>query len=185
MTFSYKKLPNLLTIIRILLTPVVIFCLYCKTDFLNNIAAIFFIIASITDYFDGYLARKYQLKSTFGQLMDPIADKILINSVLIILTSLGQVDALIVIVFMIRDTLVQGVRACAAIENLIIEAVTTGKWKTMLQMIGLVAIMIKAPLTTWPLYEIGYGLLCLSVILSFISGYQYCHYYYQHCLSKT
>ena len=185
MSFSYQKLPNFLTIVRILLTPVVIFCLYYETDFLNNIAVIFFIIASITDYFDGYLARKYELKSTFGQLMDPIADKVLVNSVLIMLTSLGQVNVLIVITFIIRDTFVQGVRTCAAIENLVIEAVTIGKWKTALQITGLVAIIVKVPSAALSLYEIGYGLLCLSVILSLISGYQYCHHYYQHCLSKT
>ena len=181
---SYKHLPNFLTIMRILLTPVIVVCLYFETGFWNNIAVLFFIIASITDYFDGFLARKYQLKSTFGQLIDPVADKILVNSVLIMLVASGQLDVFIVIVFMIRDTLVQGVRSCAAAENLIIEAVVIGKWKTLFQMIGLVAIIIELP-TTLPLYQIGYGLLCLSVILSLISGYQYCSYYYRKIFKKN
>ena len=181
----YKNLPNFLTVVRILLTPVIVTCLYFATGFWNNIAVLLFIIASITDYFDGYLARKYQLKSKFGQLIDPVADKILINSVLIMLVASGQLDAIIVIVFMIRDTLVQGVRSCAAAENLIIEAVIIGKWKTLFQMIGLVAIIIDWPFITLPLYQIGYGLLCLSVILSLISGYQYCFYYYKNTLKKN
>ncbi len=181
----YKNLPNSLTIMRILLTPVIVVCLYFETGFWNNIAVFFFIMASITDYFDGYLARRYQLKSTFGQLIDPVADKILINSVLIMLVALGQLDAAIVIVFMIRDTFVQGVRSCAAAENLIIEAVVIGKWKTLFQMIGLVAIIINLPFITLPLYQIGYGLLCLSVILSLISGYQYCFCYYKNTFKKN
>ena len=182
---SYKNLPNFLTIMRILLTPVIILCLYFETSFWHNMAVLFFIIASITDYFDGFLARKYQLKSTFGQLIDPVADKILVNSVLIMLVGSGQLDVFIVIIFMIRDTLVQGVRSCAAAENLIIEAVVIGKWKTLLQMIGLVAIIIDLPFTAVPLYNIGYGLLCLSVILSLVSGYQYCSYYYKNTLKKS
>ena len=180
----YKNLPNFLTILRILLTPVIVVCLYFETGFWNNIAVLFFIIASITDYFDGFLARKYQLKSIFGQLIDPVADKILVNSVLIMLVGSGQLDVFIVIVFMIRDTLVQGVRSCAAAENLIIEAVVIGKWKTLLQMIGLVAIIINLPIAL-PLYEIGYSLLCVSVVLSLISGYQYCSYYYKSTFKKS
>ena len=169
---------------RILLTPVIVVCLYFETGFWNNIAVLFFIIASITDYFDGFLARKYQFKSTFGQLIDPVADKILVNSVLIMLVGSGQLDVFIVLVFMIRDTLVQGVRSCAAAENLIIEAVVIGKWKTLLQMIGLIAIIVYLPIAL-PLYEIGYGLLCLSVVLSLVSGYQYCSYYYNSVFKKS
>ena len=181
----YKNLPNFLTVMRILLTPVIIVCLYFETGFWNNMAVAFFIIASLTDYFDGYLARKYQLKSTFGQLIDPVADKILINSVLIMLVASKQLDVFIVIVFMVRDTFVQGVRACAAAENLIIEAVIIGKWKTVFQMIGLVAIIIDLPSIVLPLDEIGYSLLCLGVVLSLISGYQYCSYYYKKVLKKA
>ena len=92
--------------------------------------------------------------------------------------------SIIVIVFMIRDTLVQGVRSCAAAENLIIEAVIIGKWKTVFQMIGLVAIIIDLPIAL-PFYEIGYSLLCLGVVLSLISGYQYCSYYYKKVLKKA
>ncbi len=175
------QLPNFLTILRMLLTPVIIFCLYHGTDFWSNMAVCFFAIASLTDYFDGFLARKYQLKSAFGQLLDPVADKILVNSVLIML--IGQLDVFIVIILIIRDILVQGVRSCAAAENLIIPAIHTGKWKTVFQMAGLMTIMIKLPFTL-PLYEIGYGLLCVSVVLSLISGYQYCHQYAQFVQSS-
>lgn len=180
----YKNLPNFLTVMRILLTPVIIACLYFETGFWNNMAVVFFVIASLTDYFDGYLARKYQLKSTFGQLIDPVADKILINSVLIMLVASKQLDAFVVIVFMVRDTFVQGIRAYAALENLVIEAVIIGKWKTVFQMIGLVAIIVDLPIAL-PLDGIGYGLLCIGVVLSLISGYQYCFYYYKNAFKKV
>ena len=75
-------------------------------------------------------------------------------------------------------------RSRAAAENLIIEAILIGKWKTLFQIIGLVAIIIDLP-TTLPLYKIGYSLLCLSVVLSLVSGYQYCSYYYRNAFKKT
>lgn len=183
MQLSYRQLPNLLSILRILLTPVIICCLYQNIDFWYNMAAFVFILACLTDYFDGYLARKYHLKSAFGKLMDPVADKVLVNSILVMLIALKYLDPFIVILFIIRDTLVQGVRSVAASENLIIEAVNTGKWKTTLQMAGIIAMLVRIP--PLMLHNIGYALLWGAVILSLISGYQYVHCYYLHQKTKN
>ncbi len=144
--------PNFLILIRLLFVPLIVilllvpsiinvdmivinshFSIY-RTDI---IAGIFFIVASITDFVDGWYARNYNQITTFGKLFDPLADKILVNSTLIIFGARGIIPILFVIVFIIRDVLVDGLRMMLASNDVILSANLWGKLKTIFQMIGL------------------------------------------------
>ena len=141
-------------------------------------AAIVFTIASITDWFDGALARKYQAESTMGKFMDPIADKVLVSSVLIMLLPIGRVDPIMVIIILLRDIFIGGIRSVAAADGVIISAKNTGKWKTAMQMVGIPALLIHDPVFGFPTHHLGVTLLWISAVLSIISGVQYTRAYY-------
>lgn len=113
------NLPNKLTILRIILIPVFIIFLMMGFDY---IAAIIFIVASATDALDGHIARKYNLITNFGKIMDPLADKLLVVSALICLVELGQVAGWMVIVILAREFTVTGLRTVAAAQGIVIAA---------------------------------------------------------------
>ncbi len=159
--------------------PLFIALLTFKEPIWGWVAAALFILASITDWFDGYFARKYGAISNMGKFMDPIADKILVASVLIMLVSLERVGPIVVILLLVRDILIGGIRSVAAADRVIIDAKATGKWKTALQMVAIPAILIHTEIFGLPMYEIGRVLLWVSVVLSIISGYQYTQLYFQ------
>lgn len=162
-----------LTLSRIALTPVILLLMTVQAPWASYAAALVFVIASITDYFDGYYARKLGLVSTMGKFLDPLADKILVSSILIYFVYTQSLDPWMVILFITRDTVVGGIRSIAAAENVIIDAQSTGKWKAALQMIALPMIMIGPLHENFPNQKIGVGILWLSVILSLKSGYDY------------
>lgn len=177
------QLPMWITMSRIIILPFIIALMLFDHWGYHVAAGVLFIIASISDYYDGYYARKYNAVSTMGKLMDPVADKILVSSILIFLIPSGRVDPYLVILLLGRDTIIAGIRAVAAAENLIIDAKAAGKWKTGLQMTGLPMVIIGDPIgqdlfgKTLPIAELGYGLLWFSVILSLWSGCQYFQLY--------
>jgi CDP-diacylglycerol--glycerol-3-phosphate 3-phosphatidyltransferase len=169
-----RKLPFLLTMSRVLILPVMIGLLLQPEMPWRIAAALVFTMASITDYFDGYYARKWNLVSTLGKFLDPITDKVLVSSVLIFLVYLSKVDPYAVILLLIRDTLIGGIRSVAATEGIVIDAKPAGKWKTALQM-GVIPVIIISP---WPenlgfLNLLSLGVLWFTVILSITSGYEY------------
>ncbi len=139
------------------------------------LAVILFMIASITDYYDGYFARKYNSVTNLGKFLDPVADKILVSSILIILLKLGRVDQWMVILFVTRDTLIGGIRAAASADGLLIPAQTTGKWKAALQMVAIPFMILSEEFIKTPIshQKLGYILLWFSVCLSLISGWDY------------
>ncbi len=154
--------------------PFILACLWPRDLFWSVIAAVLFILASITDYYDGYFARKYDAVSNVGKFMDPVSDKILVTSVLTAMIPMGTVDPYMVIILTIRDTLIGGLRAVAATDQIVIAAKTGGKWKTGLQMVAIPATMlIGLPPSLSFISVIGYWTLWISVILSVYSGYQY------------
>ncbi len=175
-----KKLPMWATWFRMGLAPVIMLFFYWDSPVAGYIAALLFILASITDYLDGYWARKYQAESTLGKFMDPIADKILVAIVLIMLIPSDRVGPVMVILLLCRDIIIGGVRSIAASNNVIISAGSLGKWKTALQMVGIPAILIYTPLFGLPIYEIGLIVMWVSVALSLISGYQYTWGYFKN-----
>ena len=172
-----KKLPLILTVARIFATiPVAVLLLY-SNDFpgyyFDWIAVVLFYAASITDYYDGYFARKYNAVTNLGKFLDPVADKILVMAILVILLQQQRIDPWMVILFLTRDTLVGGIRAAASADGLVIPAQTTGKWKAALQMIAVPFMMVNEIHPYIPNLKIGYGLLWFSVLLSVISGWDY------------
>lgn len=170
-----KKLPMHMTMARIYLVPFVLLSMWPNTLLWNVLAIFLFIIASITDYYDGYFARKYNAVSNMGKFMDPIADKVLVTSILVMLQFRGVIDPVMVIILMARDTFIGGIRSVAAADNVIISAKSAGKWKTALQMGAIPALIINdlPHFYQFPLLKIGYAILWVTVILSVFSGIQY------------
>ncbi|BDU67480.1 MAG: CDP-diacylglycerol--glycerol-3-phosphate 3-phosphatidyltransferase [Candidatus Tyloplasma litorale] len=143
--------PNFLVLFRLFLVPIIVCLLllnilieeeviYWGVYWTDLFAGILFIIASFTDWLDGWWARKYNLISNFGKLFDPLADKILVNSVLIIFASRGFIPIIFVIIFICRDILVDGIRMMLANNNIVLSADKLGKLKTLFQMLGLTLI---------------------------------------------
>ncbi|MFV0394060.1 MAG: CDP-diacylglycerol--glycerol-3-phosphate 3-phosphatidyltransferase [Coprobacillaceae bacterium] len=128
------NLPNKLTIFRMLMVPLFVVCLMSDNTMGTNFALIIFIIASLTDFADGYIARKYNLITDFGKLLDPIADKLLVSAGLICFVQLGVLDSWIVIVLLGREFIMSAVRMLGVKNNVVIKASKWGKWKTVIQM---------------------------------------------------
>lgn len=172
-----KKLGTRITISRIVLAPLIIGLMWPNQLYWNIAAAVLFALASMTDWLDGYFARKYNSVSNFGKFMDPIADKILVTSVLAMLLSVGKIDAWMVIIILARDNFISGLRSVAAADAIIIAAKPAGKWKTAMQMIA-IPLVIIGHLEFLPfLDKIGYGVLWVSVILSITSAIEYYYAY--------
>src|SRR5947208_17091605 len=127
------NLPNFLTLLRILLVPVLVVALLDKTPNGDLLAAIVFAVASVTDAVDGYLARRRESITTFGKLMDPIADKLLIIAALLALVSLNRVAAWVAMVIIAREFAVTAMRMAAAQQGVIVPAGALGKAKTVTQ----------------------------------------------------
>ncbi len=163
-----------LTLSRVYVLPALFLALWADTFLGSVIAAVIFILASITDYYDGHFARKYNAVSNTGKFMDPVTDKILVTSVLIYLVHLHRVDAFLVILLLIRDTFIGGLRSAAAADQIVIAAKASGKWKTGLQMSAIPAVIIWEFPAGYPqIGQLGYFVLWLSVILSLWSGVEY------------
>lgn len=174
-----SRLPLYLTLSRIfLVVPTAVF-LYFGTPLGHWLSAICFIVASITDYYDGYYARKLNAVTNLGKFLDPVADKILVTSVLILLLQIDRVDPWMIIIFVARDTIIGGIRAAAAADGVLIDAQSAGKWKAALQMIAVPMLLLNDLHPLLPINKLGYGLLWLSVLLSLKSGYDYCAAYAQ------
>ena len=139
------NLPNKLTVLRILLIP--FFLLFLMTDLAGDyskwIALGFFIIASLTDFFDGFLARKYQLITNFGKFMDPLADKLLVCSAMICFVELGRMPSWIVVVIIAREFIISGFGLVAAEQGRVIAAGWWGKVKTFVTMIMEIVMIIN------------------------------------------
>lgn len=170
----------LATYARILLAPFLFIAALTEWPPSGTVAAVIFIIASLTDWLDGYLARKLNATSTMGKLMDPIADKILVVVALVILLDMQRIDPYMVILLLCRDTFIGGLRSVAAANQVIIAAKPFGKWKTALQMIAIPMIFVFDPILGVPVYEVGYYLLWISVVLSLVSATQYTVGYYKN-----
>ena len=188
------NLPNKLTIGRMVMSLLIIFILLCGNYvtnlfgieipklFINEsivvdlkyiIAGILFILASITDFFDGYIARKKNLVTDFGKLIDAIADKVLVNSVLIILSSQGFIHPIIPVVIIVRDIVVDSIKMVAATKGKVVAAIKTGKLKTACLMFGIVlTLFYNLPFELFNI-SVAKVLLLVATILSIISRVQY------------
>ena len=171
------NLPNKLTILRTVMIP--FFILFLYTDWFHGydkiIAAVIFIAASLTDMLDGKIARKHNLVTNFGKLMDPLADKLLVMSALICLAQTGDVEGWMVIVILGREFIITGMRQVAAAQGIVIAAGTTGKIKTITQMIAIPLLIME----NWPFSLLGFNLpmdtifLWIALAMTVISGTEY------------
>lgn len=143
------NLPNALTVLRILLVPVVVVALLDETPHGDTIAAVVFAIAALTDGLDGYIARSRGDVTTFGKLMDPIADKLLIVAALLALVSLQRLAGWIAMVIIARELAVTAMRGIAAERGVVIQASWLGKVKTVLQIAAVIALIATDPPPLW------------------------------------
>ncbi|MFQ5455681.1 MAG: CDP-diacylglycerol--glycerol-3-phosphate 3-phosphatidyltransferase [Nitrospirota bacterium] len=170
---SFFNIPNLLTLIRILLIPIFIILFNNPTSIRSILSAIIFLIASLTDLLDGYIARQRDQITRIGRLMDPVADKLLISSALIILVGFGRVQSWIAILIIGRELFITGLRAIASSEGIIISAESTGKYKLILQITAIIFLILDYRWSFFDFLVFGKLLLLISIVLSVISGYQY------------
>ncbi|MBR2778600.1 MAG: CDP-diacylglycerol--glycerol-3-phosphate 3-phosphatidyltransferase [Firmicutes bacterium] len=164
------NLPNKLTTLRIILVPVfIVFYLMG----LNIAAVIVFIAASMTDYLDGYLARKNDMVTDYGKIMDPLADKLLVTSALVCMVQTWVVPAWMVIIILAREFLITGLRAVAAGKGIVIAAAWSGKIKTVTQMIAIIFLIIN----NWPFSLINFPfariMLWVALLMTVYSGVEY------------
>ena len=165
------NLPNKLTILRILLVPFIILCFYLPPSWGMWVAVVLFIVAAATDTVDGRYARSHNMVTDFGKFMDPIADKLLVNSVLVMLTAQGKVPPVVTILFIAREFVISGLRLVAAGKGVVLAAGNLGKIKTTLQDIALPFLMVGH---VWKGFRIvGLVLLYASLIMSVWSGWDY------------
>ena len=173
---SVYNLPNILTISRIAVIPLIFISIYITTFAWSMFAAVLFAIASITDYFDGYLARARNETSAFGRLLDPIADKLLVATALVVILAKSEMYnwSLTVIpafVILCREILVSGLREFLREVNVGLPVTKLAKWKTAFQMTALAMMLFRDLWVGWSV--IGEFLLWVAAILTFITGYEY------------
>lgn len=138
--------PNRLTILRMALTPVFVGCFYLPVDYKLYIAAAVFVIAYITDILDGQIARRRNIVTDFGKLMDPMADKILTGAAMIMLTGIGMLSPIATLITIAREFIISAIRQVSAGKNIVIAAGQIGKLKTFTQCIGITLILLGNPI---------------------------------------
>lgn len=167
------NLANKLTTFRVLCIPIfVVFMLIESIPYNYYLAAIVFIVASITDLFDGKIARKYHLVTNFGKFMDPLADKMLVSAALICLTP-KMIPSWVVIIIISRELFISGFRMLAADQGLVLAAGWWGKFKTAFSMVMIIVLIVNTPLNNSVLYIIGQILIWISLALTIISMIEY------------
>lgn len=182
------NLPNKITMVRIFIIPAIIIIYYIdELNFVmvsnitadNIIICLLFIVASISDFFDGYFARKYNLVTTFGKFADPLADKLLVMTALLILQDMNVVPMWIVLLILAREFIVTGIRLLAVEKGKVIAASKLGKYKTAFTMVAIIVLFFyQSYILILPLFNInietlGMILLYISLGLTLISGVDY------------
>ena len=178
---EYFNLPNYLTLGRVLLIPVVLILLaQIRPDATeeHNVsmgiaAALVFILAGVSDLVDGYYARKYEINSVFGKYFDPLADKLLILAVMVMLIPLGRLEAWIVILFMVREISITALRGMASSEKIVLPADYWGKKKAATQTIGLIGLMVYYPVLGLDFFRMGEILIYVALVIAVGSGINY------------
>lgn len=167
------NLPNLLTLSRILSVPLIIILLYSGNRWLNLLTALLIAVAAITDGLDGYMARKYGYESDLGRLLDPLADKILILSTMVMLVYLHRAPAWMVCLILCRETAITGLRAMAADHGKVIGASVMAKYKTTFQIVAIVALVIHYQFLGADAHAVGIFFLWIAFVYTMWTGYNY------------
>ncbi|MEK6614255.1 MAG: CDP-diacylglycerol--glycerol-3-phosphate 3-phosphatidyltransferase [Candidatus Binatota bacterium] len=171
-------LPNLLSLFRIAIIPVLVYLLTFTDPISGLLAAFLFLVAALTDFFDGYLARRYRTVSNLGKILDPLADKLIIVTTLIMLTAMDragepEVPAWLVVVIVARETGVTLLRGIALTEGIVMESEELGKYKFLLQAFAVFALLVHYPYFRVYFHVVGVYFLVLSTIIALWSGVNY------------
>ena len=174
----FWTLPNLLSLFRILIIPVLVYLLSFSDPRSALLAAGLFLIASITDYFDGYLARRNQSVSDVGKILDPLADKLMVASALIMLAAMDRpnepsVPAWLVVIILARESAVTVIRGIALAEGIVMHAESLGKYKFVLQAYAVVGLLVHYRYWGLDFYAAGLYFLMLSAVIALWSGINY------------
>lgn len=172
-----KQLPNILTYSRIVVIPVLVAeYLLVPGEWGNIVCAALFLVASITDFFDGYLARAWHAHSNLGRFLDPIADKLLVATALMLLVSEHRAEVLPSLAILCREVLVSGLREFLADLRISVPVSRLAKYKTAAQMVAIFLLLLGSPVASGYLlwsHQVGCMLLWLAAVLTLITGYAY------------
>jgi CDP-diacylglycerol--glycerol-3-phosphate 3-phosphatidyltransferase len=171
-------LPNLLSLFRIVIIPVLVYLLTFSDPVSALLAAVLFLLASVTDYFDGYFARRNRSVSNLGKILDPLADKLLVASVLIMLAAIDRpgepsVPAWLVVLILARESAVTVIRGIALTEGVVMQAETLGKHKLILQVFGVLGLLVHFTYGGIDFFAVGLYFLGLSAVIAVWSGVNY------------
>src|ERR671930_928782 len=158
------NLPNALTLVRILLVPVLVVALTVETPGGSTIAAVVFALAALTDGLDGYIARQRHSVTTFGKVMDPVADKLLIAAALVALVSLDRLQPWVAMVIIAREFAVSGLRIAAGQQGVVIPASKLGKAKTIVQVAAVLALIASSDSNVAWVQALVYSMVALTVV---------------------
>lgn len=167
------NLANKLTLIRIAVIPIFIACFYIKTEYSETIAAILFLAAYLTDILDGYYARKYKMVTNFGKFMDPIADKLLSTSALIMLVHIGKLNPIIALIIIGREFIISGFRLIAVESGTVIAASPLAKLKTVSQCVAISLLLFNNPIFSLINIPMDMIMVYISLVLTIWSGIEY------------
>jgi len=179
-TREILNLPNAITMLRIGIIPVLFLLLAAPGPVWSLVIAILFILAALTDLLDGYIARKYGIVTLMGKFLDPLADKLIVNTAMILMIPSGRIPAWIAAVIIMRDLAVDGLRSFASSEGFIIPASRLGKQKTLCQVIAVSALIIHYPFLGLNAHAVGIAILYLAVLFTLWSGGDYFLQFYNH-----
>jgi len=170
------NLPNFLTLVRIAFIPVLFFLLFFPEKLAGFLAALCFSIASLTDFLDGFFARRRNSVTQIGKMLDPLADKLLVAACLIMLVSLRNVPGWVVAIIVCREIAVTGLRGVAAAQGMVLPAEAMGKKKTALQITAIICLLLHYEYFHLDFHQVGMGLLLVAMVLTVWSG---CTYFYR------
>ena len=174
--FNLKNIPNFLTILRIVLIPSIIICIELGNEKYYWFALFLYVTACFSDFFDGYLARKFDIESNFGKFLDPIADKILIVALLIILLDNNKISGIFVyptLIIILREVIVSGLRDFFLHSSKNLTVTNLSKWKTMIQMTSLGFLIVEDNFATDFILYFGNIGLTIASIVTIYTGYIY------------
>jgi len=176
---TFLNLPNTLTFTRLVSIPIVLICLSFPGRWGSFLAALFFVLASVTDILDGFFARKYGTVTVLGKLLDPLVDKLLVSLTMIMLIPLDRIPVWIVIVIIAREIALTGLRGIAIGEGIVIQASALGKYKTILQSVALGGLCLHYVYFGINFHVVGMVFLWGALILTLWSGWDYFRGFYQ------
>ena len=171
--YTAWNLPNAISLLIIFTAPILILLLISPDKKTNLIAAIVFAVASLTDWLDGYLARKMGLETTFGKFLDPLADKLLIATALVMLIPMGRVPVWMAALIIGREIAVTGLRAVVSREGVIISASRLGKYKTVFQIVSVIALLVHYKFLGIDFHIVGTAFLWIALVFTLWSGVDY------------